>query len=160
MDIQKKTIFIASDHGGYHLKCELLKEISLLKNFPQFKIELNDLGCDSSDSVDYPDYANKVCHQLNPNLFPDANKRIGILICGSGQGMAMRANRYPWVRAALIWNEQVAQLSREHNNANVLCLPGRFMEKDLALRIFQTFLNTPFAEGRHTNRVAKLGSAL
>ena len=142
----KKTILIASDHAGLSLKT------FLIKNSPEFN--WTDLGPSSEASVDYPDFADLLAKGIKtPNDF-------GVLICGSGQGMAIRANKYPHIRAALCWNTEVAQLSREHNNANVLCLGSRLISPDLAQNIFETFIKTDFAGGRHAQRVAKISSPL
>ena len=142
-------IYIASDHVGINLKLELKKA---LPNLPW-----EDLGTESKDSVDYPDFAD----QLAKKLTDDKDvKSFGVLICGSGQGMAIRANRYGKVRAALCWNPEIAQLSRQHNDANVLCLPGRFLTTTEAIKIFEIFQNTNFEGGRHSQRVAKLSKPL
>lgn len=122
----------------------------LLSRFPNLPWE--DLGPFSADSVDYPDFAAKLCRALEPKL-PDS---VGVLVCGSGQGMAIRANRFPFIRAALCWNEDIAKLSRQHNDANVLCLAGRYIAMDLSEKILDTFLTTPFEGGRHQRRVDKL----
>lgn len=139
-------IFIASDHAGVELKSQIIKK------FPSF--EWVDLGPQNKDSVDYPDYADKVCLHIesHPN-------QVGVLICGSGQGMAIRANKYPHIRAALCWNEEVAQLSRQHNDANILCLGARFINEELASKILHTFTQTKFDGGRHSQRVAKLSKS-
>ena len=153
-------IYLGSDHGGFDLKQELLK---IWKPSPP---EVTDLGCYTSDAVNYPDLAESVCL----NIIKDFNSfskiiasedaytygSIGILFCGSGQGMAMKANKYAQIRAALCWNEEIGKLSREHNNANILCLPGRYINSALALTIVQVFLTTAFAKGRHGGRVEKL----
>jgi ribose 5-phosphate isomerase B len=136
---------IASDHGGWELK-EQLKA-----HFPQ--INWVDFGPQNgSDSVDYPDYADQVCAKIKPEL----DLPQGILVCGSGQGMAMRANKYANVRAALVWSEESARLCREHNNANILCLGGRLLSPEVAFACVQAFLTTPFAGGRHHQRIEKL----
>lgn len=136
-------IFLASDHAGLELK-NLIK-----KHFPKFEIE--DLGTFNEDSVDYPDFADLVAQKLShhPSYY-------GLLVCGSGQGMAIRANRYPHIRAALCWNGETAKLARAHNNANVLCLGGRMLEAEAAFEIIKTFLETGFEGGRHERRVGKL----
>jgi len=141
----KKSLMIASDHGGWELK-EQIK-----KNFPD--INWMDLGpAQSETSVDYPDFADMLCSKISqPTSEPQ-----GILICGSGQGMAIRANKFPPVRAALVWNEESTRLSREHNNANVLCLGGRLLPIKTALECVKTFLETPFGGGRHAARVEKI----
>lgn len=138
------TLYIANDHAGYELKS------SLINSLPQWNWK--DLGTQSSESVDYPDYAQRLCLQLK-NL-PDDN--FGVLICGSGQGMSMAANKFPHIRAALCWSTEIAELSRRHNNANVLCLGARFLNLETAQNILNTFLKTPFEGGRHLRRVEKI----
>lgn len=149
MKTPKKKIWIASDHAGFELKQKLLEALS--------EYDLVDLGCHSKDSVDYPDYANLVSQSLQNKSWDEG---FGLLICGSGQGMAMRANKFPWIRAALVWNHDTSALSREHNNANVLCLGSRWTTEAEALDLVQVFAQTKFAEGRHSPRVAKVGTAL
>lgn len=143
-------LLIASDHAGFELKTHLRVA------FPQYAWK--DLGPSSADSVDYPDFAKKLGEELlkNKGLSEKDQAPFGVLICGSGQGMAIRANRFSHVRAALCWNEEIAKLARQHNDANVLCLPGRFVDPKLAERILFAFLNTPFEGGRHQRRVDKL----
>ena len=140
-----EIIPIASDHAGYELK-EKVKQFLLSKN-----IETKDFGTFSSESVDYPDYAHKVGAAINRNEY-----RRGIVICGSGNGVQMTVNKYPGVRCALCWNEEIASLARQHNDANILSLPARFIPEDLALRIVDIFLNTGFEGGRHQRRVEKI----
>lgn len=139
-----KTLFIACDHAAVELKEKV--KLQLQKEYL-----VTDLGTNSSESVDYPDYADKLCNELLKNK--DAQ---GILICGSGQGMAIRANKFKHIRAALCWSEEVAKLSREHNSANVLCLGARVTSEELNLKIVKTFLTTDFLGGRHEQRVKKL----
>ncbi|MCJ8276820.1 MAG: ribose 5-phosphate isomerase B [Bdellovibrionales bacterium] len=139
-------IFIASDHAGFPLK---EKVINFLKN-KAFNVE--DIGPSTEDRVDYPDYASKVCE-----LIDDESKR-GVLICGSGQGMAMRANKYSHIRAALCWDSSSAQLSRQHNNANVLCMGARLLTEDTILQITEDFFTVEFEGGRHQNRVEKISN--
>lgn len=143
MSSQKK-IFIACDHAGLPLKK------SILEKNPDIKFI--DLGTNSETSVDYPDFVDSLAKEMQK----DIQNSVGILICGSGQGMAIRANRFQFLRAALCWSEEVAKLSRAHNNANVLCMGSRLVEPTLAHKILLTFLNTPFEGGRHENRVRKL----
>src|SRR5262245_48703152 len=138
-------ILMASDHAGFELK-EHLKSVLTKMGVP-FK----DLGTHSADSVDYPDYAKPVAEAVS-----EGKAERGILVCGSGQGMAMAANRYPGVRAALAVNEEMARLAREHNNSNVLTMGGRMVDAQNAERILKTWLDTPFAGGRHVPRVAKI----
>ena len=139
MDTDK--LFIASDHGGFLLKTELLKR------FPDLPWE--DLGPSSDDRVDYPDFADLVASKVNDGA-------RGVLVCGSGQGMAMRANKYPGVRAALCWSVEVAELARGHNNCNLLCLGERVMDWDECEKILKVFLEKEFEGGRHEDRVAKI----
>lgn len=143
---KNKKIFIAADHAGYELK-EKLKR-ALTQN-PQYSVV--DFGTQNTDSVDYPDYADLVCRSIETE--PEA---YGVLICGSGQGMSIRANKYSYIRAALVYSEETAKLSREHNNANVICLGSRLCTFDQADLWLNIFLETNFAGGRHQARVAKL----
>ena len=138
----RKKIFIASDHAGYDLKTKILG----LKND-----NFIDLGTHSSDSVDYPDYS----RALTDKVVLDKNS-LGILICGSGIGMNMAANRHKNIRAALCYNIKTSKLSRMHNNANVLILPGRFINVHKALNCVDNFLTSDFEYGRHQARVDKL----
>jgi ribose 5-phosphate isomerase B len=138
-------LLVASDHAGFALKEELKKDLA------SRGIEYRDLGAHSTDSVDYPDYA----HQLAGGIERGEAER-GLLVCGSGQGMAITANRHPGVRAALAWNEDSARLSRQHNDANVLSLAGRLTSPEEAKRILDVWLDTPFEGGRHERRVGKI----
>src|ERR1700743_3625502 len=122
-----KSLFIATDHAGLDLKTHLIGRFP----FAPWK----DLGTNSPESVDYPDFAEKVCIEMKNHL----SDSRGILICGSGQGMAMRANRFPYIRAALCWSEEVATLARLHNDANVLCLAGRLTTPAVAEKILAAF---------------------
>lgn len=140
------NIYIASDHAGLELKNHV---IQILKSE---NLNIIDLGPHDITSVDYPDYADKVCQSLK-NTTAD----FGILICGSGQGMSLRANKYSHIRAALVYSDEIAILSREHNNANVICLGARFCTPENAENWIKIFINTKFSEGRHAVRVAKLG---
>ncbi len=153
------AVFIASDHAGFELKERLIKNLTL--DWPSFNLPNNlpkmiwqDLGPFTDTRVDYPDFADLVASRVKEN------GGQGVLICGSGQGMAIRANRYLGVRAALCWNEESTGLSREHNDANVLCLGGRLLDHDLCERMVQVFLTTAFAGERHKERVRKLDAAL
>ena len=153
-------IYTGCDHAGLELKKQLM---SVLPD-----VQWKDLGTFTADSVDYPDFANLVCKEVSRAEIQNKSKGIedalqgeslGLLICGSGQGMVMRANRFPEIRAALCWTEEVAQVSRQHNNANVLCLGQRFIKFDEALKILRVFLSTPFEGGRHSLRVGKISAA-
>lgn len=146
-----KTIWIASDHAGFELKEELTRALAN-KSF-----SVKDLGCTNKESVDYPDYANRVAEALK-NI--STNEGFGLLICGSGQGMSMRANKYPWIRAALCWRADVVGLAREHNDANLLVLGSRWTAASEALEFIRIFSETEFAQGRHSTRVAKVGLPL
>jgi ribose 5-phosphate isomerase B len=138
-------LLVASDHAGFALKEELKKALD------ERGVAYRDLGTTSTDSVDYPDYA----HQL-ANAIEHGEAQRGLLVCGSGEGMAMAANRHPGVRAALAWSEDSARLSRQHNDANVLALGGRLTTPEDAKRILTVWLDTPFEGGRHQRRVAKI----
>ena len=139
------AICIGSDHAGFEYK-ELLK-----KHLEEQGWMLDDKGTYSTDSTDYPDYAHPVASSVE-----EGKVACGILICGSGNGVCMTANKHKDIRAALCWNEELAILSRQHNNANVLCMPARFISVDEMKTITQTFLDTAFEGGRHERRVEKM----
>ena len=139
-------LLIASDHAGFPLKQHL--------KVKRPDLEWVDLGPDSEERVDYPDYADKVASEIHKN------GGCGLLICGSGQGVNIRANRYPNVRSVLCWTPEVASLSRKHNDANILCLGARVMDFDSCEEILDAFLSTDFEGGRHIDRVNKLKGAL
>ncbi|MEO7176907.1 MAG: ribose 5-phosphate isomerase B [Saprospiraceae bacterium] len=140
-----KPIAIGADHAGYEYK-EML--IVTLKSHG---FEVMDFGTKSADSVDYPDYIHPLATAIE-----SGRADLGIIICGSGNGVAMTANKHQGIRAALAWNEEVASLSRQHNNANVLAIPARFVSAALAWQMVDAFLHTPFEGGRHQTRVAKI----
>ena len=141
-------IAIASDHAGYELKSILIEEF---KN--NADLQLIDLGCDNAKtSVDYPDYANKLVQKL---LAKEVDS--GILVCGSGIGISIAANRFKGIRAALCQDANVAKLSRQHNDANIICFGGRIIDPKEAIAAVKVFLNTDFQGGRHSQRVEKLG---
>jgi ribose 5-phosphate isomerase B len=139
------TIAIAADHAGVALKSALAKELEGLG------YRVIDLGTNSPDSVDYPDYADAVAKAIE-----SARARWGVLVCGSGIGMGMAANRHKAIRAAVVHDSVSAKLARQHNDANVLALGGRTTDPVLAERILDTWLETPFAGGRHARRVEKI----
>ena len=139
-----EIIDIACDHAGYDLK-ELLKISLQAKEY-----DVRDWGTYSEDSVDYPDFA----HRLSEAVLE--NKKLGVLICGSGNGVCMSANKHQGIRAALCWNKEIAEMARLHNDANVLCIPARFISKEEAAEILSTFLSTEFEGGRHARRVDKI----
>jgi ribose 5-phosphate isomerase B len=140
-----ETIPIGADHAGFELKNRLVEVLRTLGYEPQ------DVGTHSAESVDYPDYAHVVADQVSRG-----EARRGVLLCGTGLGMAFAANRHHGVRAAVAWTPDIAKLAREHNDANILVLPARFLGEDESLEILKTWLDTPFAGGRHTRRVAKI----
>jgi len=139
----KIKIAIGSDHAGFEYK-EVLKDF--LSDY-----EIEDFGTHSLDSVDYPDFAHPVASGVENGDF-----NYGILLCGSANGVAITANKHQGIRAGLCWENEVASLVRKHNDANVLCIPARFVSKELAKEIAITFLNTEFEGGRHQNRVDKI----
>jgi len=138
-------IAIGADHAGYDLK-ELVKQ-HLLDN----EHHVLDFGTHGTASVDYPDYAHPTA-----NAVETAQAEMGILICGSANGVAITANKHAGIRAALCWLPQIAELARQHNNANIICIPARFVSTQMALDMVDVFLSTPFEGGRHANRVAKI----
>tara|TARA_Y100001970_G_scaffold287888_1_gene413669 strand:- start:2465 stop:2890 length:426 start_codon:yes stop_codon:yes gene_type:complete len=140
-----KKIIIASDHAGYFLK-EYIK-----KNLSKRKILFKDIGVKSNDSVDYPDYAHKLS-----KIIKKKNNTIGILICGSGQGMIMTANKHKNIRAALCYNVKSTKLSRLHNDANIITLGSRLISKKNAVKYINIFLKTEFEGGRHQKRIRKI----
>lgn len=143
-----KPIAIGGDHAGFHYK-ELLVE-TLQSN----GLNIKDFGTTSAASVDYPDFAHPVAAAVE-----QGEASCGILICGSANGVAISANKHQGIRAAICWMEEVAQLARQHNNANIICIPARFVSLNEAQRLIELFLDTPFEGGRHRNRVAKIACA-
>ncbi len=136
---------IASDHAGFALK-------EKVKAFLEKKgVYAEDFGTDSESSVDYPDFAHPLAAAVDNGRFP-----LGIVICGSGNGVCMTVNKHAGIRGALVWTNELASLARQHNDANVLCLPARFVSEELALQMVETFLTTAFEGGRHLNRVEKI----
>lgn len=139
-----KRIVIASDHAGFELK-EYLRAIFEEQQFI-------DLGCFSEDRVDYPDFGKKAA-----DIIANGEADCGILVCGSGIGISIAANRNPKIRSALCHSEETAKLARQHNDANIVAIGARIVEKPIAVEIVQAFLTTEFEGGRHAERVAKLG---
>ena len=140
-----KKIFISSDHAGYSLKEQIKKKFKK-------KYIFLDLGTDNSKvSVNYPDYAHKLCKKV-----ANGNKNIGILVCGSGMGMSMAANKHKKIRAAVCYSPKNTKLSRLHNNANIITLGSRLTKKNIAFKCVETFINTKFEGGRHKKRVRKI----
>jgi ribose 5-phosphate isomerase B len=140
-----ERIPIAADHAGFEMKDVLAKHLRG-RGF-----DVQDLGTNSPAPTDYPDFAHPVAREVS-----SGEVRRGVLLCGSGQGMAMAANRYPHVRAALAWNKQIAALASAHNDANILVIPSRCVSDDEALAMLDAWLDTPFEDGRHTPRVKKI----
>lgn len=140
---KKLKIAIGADHAGFEYK-ELLKEY-LAAN------EVKDFGTSSLDSVDYPDFAHPVASAVESKEFD-----FGILVCGSANGVAITANKHQHIRAAICWQNELASLARQHNNANIICIPARFVSEALAKEMVDTFLSTAFEGGRHENRVNKI----
>jgi ribose 5-phosphate isomerase B len=136
---------IGGDHAGFEYKAELIKMLKAAG----WAIE--DKGTYSLDSVDYPDFAHPVAQMVE-----DGKAAAGILVCGSGNGVCMTANKHAGIRAALCWNEEIVSLARQHNNANVLCLPARFISLEKAEAMTNVFLSTAFEGGRHERRVEKI----
>ena len=139
------NIAIGGDHAGYHYKQQLIEHLQAAGH------QIEDFGPGSADSVDYPDHV----HPLS-SAVASRDADLGILICGSGNGVAMTANKHENVRAALVWNSELSALARQHNNANVICLPARFIAYEYAQSIVDIFLSTPFEGGRHETRVNKI----
>jgi ribose 5-phosphate isomerase B len=140
-------IAIGCDHAGFEYKEQIKKMLA------DAGWQTSDKGTYSLDSTDYPDYAHPAAAMVE-----NGDAAAGILVCGSGNGVCMTANKHQGIRAALCWNEEVAALSRQHNNANVICLPSRFVSLDLAEKMAATFLGTAFEGGRHERRVEKIGT--
>ena len=143
------VIALVADHAGFELK-NSLKDLLDEQGF-----ETVDLGPETADPVDYPDMAGRLAAALK-----EGRAQFGVMACGSGIGIAMAANRYPWIRAAMCYDVTTARLAREHNDANVLALGARLIGLEVARDCLLTFLNTPFAAGRHARRVAKMSSSV
>ena len=141
-------IAVGSDHAGFDLKKDLLVYLS------EKGYSLEDMGPNSAESVDYPDFAHKVASSVETKTCD-----LGILICGSGNGVCITANKHHGVRAALAWEPELASLARQHNNANVICIPARFVSQEKAFQIVDAYLESAFEGGRHENRVNKIETA-
>ena len=139
-----KKIAIGCDHAGFQLKKVLISHLR------EQGWELVDFGCPSEESIDYPDYAHPVAEYV------ENNNSLGVLICGSGNGISMSANKHQGVRSAICWTKEIAALARQHNNANILSLPARFITIEEGLKISNTFFSTDFEGGRHERRVNKI----
>tara|TARA_B100000482_G_C12394012_1_gene214246 strand:+ start:80 stop:502 length:423 start_codon:yes stop_codon:yes gene_type:complete len=139
------NLYIGSDHAGYQHKKHIIKYLK------SKKIKIIDMGPETEESVDYPEYAHKVCKKIK-------EKNKGILICGSGNGISMAANKHKNIRAAICWNKKIAELARKHNNANILSIPARFINEKETIDILNVFLKTEFEGGRHQRRVKKINT--
>ncbi len=142
---QQLPLALGCDHAGFELK-EAVKKLLQENGWT-----VEDKGTYSTDSTDYPDYAHPVADMVSTGA-----ASVGILICGSGNGVCMTANKHIGVRAALCWNEEIAALARQHNDANIICIPARFVSQEQALSMLDTFLSIAFEGGRHERRVAKM----
>jgi ribose 5-phosphate isomerase B len=142
MDAKTADIALGSDHAGFSVKQDVGATLQ------EEGMRVLDFGATSDQSTDYPIYAHAVAQAVSSKTC-----RYGILVCGTGQGMAMTCNKYKHIRAALCWSVEIAKLAREHNDANILCLPGQLLNCEEALAIVQVFLSTPFSGGRHLKRV-------
>lgn len=146
-----KVIGIAGDHAGFVLKSEI--KLYIAQAYPDYSIV--DFGTDSEASVDYPDYIHPLCKALEKNEISE-----GIIICGSGNGVNITANKYAFVRSALCWLPEIASLAREHNDANIIALPARYISLEEAKKIVDSYFNAIFEGGRHQNRVNKISACL
>jgi len=140
-----EIIPIASDHGGFAMKQYIIEKLKVSG------YEVKDYGCHSEESVDYPDMIHPLASDIENGKYP-----LGIILCGSGNGAQMTANHHHNVRAALCWNVELGKLARQHNDANILALPGRFISNELAWEIVKAFLTTDFEGGRHERRIEKI----
>lgn len=141
-----KPIAIGSDHAGFEYKAQLINYLRDVKG-----VALRDFGTYSADSVDYPDFAHPVANAVESGEYA-----LGILLCGSANGVAIAANKHAHIRAAICWENELASLARMHNDANILCIPARFVSPELSQEMTDTFIDTPFEGGRHSLRVDKI----
>ena len=143
-----KPIAVGADHAGFEYKNAIVSHLN------KSGYQVSDFGTYSADSVDYPDFAHPTANSVQ-----NGETSFGILICGSANGVAITANKHAKIRAAICWQKDIAELARKHNNANILCIPARFISLSNALEIIDTFINTAFEGGRHETRVNKMGCA-
>lgn len=141
-------ILIGNDHAGYSLK------LSIIKNLED-KYEFLDKGSYSDESVDYPDYASIIAKEIQSE-----KGDLGILICGTGNGVCMTANKFKGIRAVICWNKEIAKLAKQHNNANIICIPSRFIKVKEAIKIIESFILEKFEGGRHERRIKKINENL
>ena len=144
--VDKMKVAIGSDHAGYDYKKHLVNKMK------SWGMEVEDCGTHAPDSVDYPDFAHPVAEAVTKKR----SVSFGVLICGSANGVAMTANKHPKIRAAICWEKKIALLARQHNNANIICIPARFVTKRTAGTMLKAFLETEFEGGRHQRRVGKI----
>jgi ribose 5-phosphate isomerase B len=144
-NLKDKVIAVASDHAGFEKKQVILKYLS------EMGIPYKDFGCYTDESCDYADFAHLVAEAIDNGEF-----EIGITFCGSGQGVNMTANKHQEVRSALCWNAEISKLAKQHNNANICAIPGRFVTDEEAIKIVEAFLNAEFEGGRHARRISKI----
>ena len=149
--MESREIYIASDHAGFPMKADLA---ALLREWGHI---VHDLGPDSDDRVDYPDFATELALAMKPHA-KKGDDAFGVLVCGSGIGISMMANRYPWIRAAVCHDATAARLSRQHNDANVIAFGARLVGMEPAAEALEAFLETGFEGGRHAGRVEKLAT--
>ena len=145
MDNQEKKIAIACDHAGFKLKQKIIEYLN------EQGYIITDFGTFSDESVDYPDFVHPLAKAIS-----NGEMERGIIICGTGNGVNMTANKYPKIRSALCWDNEIARLARSHNNANVIALPAKFITNDQAIQFLNIFLTTPFDGGRHQRRIEKI----
>ena len=141
-------ILIGNDHAGYSLKLCIIKNL-------EDKYEFFDKGSYSDESVDYPDYASIIAKEIQSE-----KGDLGILICGTGNGVCMTANKFKGIRAVICWNKEIAKLAKQHNNANIICIPSRFIKVEEAIKIIETFILEKFEGGRHERRIKKINENL
>jgi ribose 5-phosphate isomerase B len=148
MATTRQLIAIGADHAGYEYKTAVIRWLE------EHGYSVFDAGTDSEESVDYPDFIHPVA-----DMVESGEADFGVIICGSGNGTAMTANKHQGIRAALTWTNELAALARQHNNANIISLPARFVSEELAIEMVDTFLHTDFEGGRHQRRVDKISCA-
>lgn len=141
-------ILIGNDHAGYSLKLSIIKRL-------EDKYEFFDKGSYSDESVDYPDYASIIAKEIQSE-----KGDLGILICGTGNGVCMTANKFKGIRAVICWNKEIAKLAKQHNNANIICIPSRFIKVKEAIKIIESFILEKFEGGRHERRIKKINENL
>ena len=146
---RSRPVAIGADHAGFEYK-NLLADYLRSQGF-----EVNDFGTHSADSVDYPDFAHPVADAVESGA-----AGFGVLVCGSANGVAITANKHQGIRAAICWQEDIAKLARQHNNANIICIPARFVSTAVAEQMVAAFVETPFEGGRHEKRVAKMACSI